>query len=113
MALLPQKPHRVKELEINGRKPFAAWLAKLRDKTAKAAVLARITRIEEAGNFGAYRYLQDRVFELKITIGPGYRVYFGLEEDLVVLLLLGGDKSGQGRDIKKAKRLWQIYNGDQ
>jgi len=99
----------VKELEINGRKPFADWFLRLKDKEAKAAVLGRLDRIAESGNFGDYRHLGDKVFELRIHSGPGYRIYFGLERDHVVLLLLGGDKSAQDRDIARAKTLWKRY----
>ncbi len=99
----------IKELEIDGRKPFSDWFRRLRDKPAKAAILSRLDRIAEYGNFGDYRYLNDEVFELKIHSGPGYRIYFGLERDQVVLLVLGGDKSSQPRDIDKAKKIWRCY----
>jgi putative addiction module killer protein len=108
MLIVP-KPRQVKELEIDGEKPFAKWLRKLKDSQAKATVLARITRIQTVGNFGNYRCLDGGVFELKIDIGPGYRIYFGIEKDTLVLIILGGDKSSQNRDIKRAQELWKIY----
>lgn len=109
--LIAPLPHRVQEVEVNGRRPFREWLRKLKDVEASAAVVARIRRIEVAGGFGTYRYLADGVFELKIKIGPGYRVYFGLQQGNVVLLLGGGHKSSQNRDIRKATELWQEYLG--
>lgn len=108
MLIVPL-PHTVQEVEVNGKHPFREWLNRLRDAEAAAAVLARIRRIQLTGNFGTYRYLDHGVFELKIKIGPGYRVYFGLQRGLVVLLLAGGDKASQERDIRKATILWQEY----
>jgi putative addiction module killer protein len=108
MLIVP-KPRQVKEIEINGEKPFAKWLKKLKDSQAKAAILARITRIATLGNFGNYKYLDHGIFELKIPVGPGYRIYFGIEKDTLVLIILGGDKSSQNRDIKKAQELWKMY----
>ncbi len=103
------RPYAVKELEIDGQKPFSDWFRRLKDKQAKAFILSRLDRITENGNFGDYRYLGDEVFELRIHGGPGYRIYFGLEHKQVVLLVLGGDKSGQARDIDRAKKLWKRY----
>ncbi|MEI6791556.1 MAG: type II toxin-antitoxin system RelE/ParE family toxin [Myxococcaceae bacterium] len=108
MLIVP-KPRQVQELEIDGEKPFAKWFKKLKNVQAKAAILTRITKISTVGSFGTYEYLTGGVFELKFDIGPGYRVYFGLDNDVFVLIILGGDKSSQDRDIKKAKTLWQMY----
>ena len=108
MLIVPL-PHKVQELEVNGKRPFQQWLKKLKNAEASAAILARIRRIEIVGNFGSYRYLNDGVFELKFSINPGYRVYFGLQHGNIVLLLAGGDKSSQARDIKKAIELWKEY----
>jgi len=108
VQIRPQ-PYAIKELEIDGQKSFSAWFRRLKDKQAKAAILGRLDRIVEYGNFGDYRYLSDEVFELKIQRGPGYRIYFGLEQSQVILLILGGDKSSQSRDIAKAKKLWKRY----
>jgi putative addiction module killer protein len=68
----------VKELEINGPKPFSNWSRHLKDKKAKAAILGRLDRISEYGNFGDYRHLSNQVFELKIHSGPGYGIYLAL-----------------------------------
>ena len=107
--LIAPLPHRVQEVEINGRCPFREWIRKLRDAEGAAAVFSRIRRIEIGGAFGDYRYLSGGVFELKIKVGPGYRVYFGLQQGKLVLLLGGGDKSTQAKDIRRAVILWQEY----
>jgi putative addiction module killer protein len=108
MLIVPL-PHGVQEVEVNGKSPFREWLRKLKDVEAAAAVVSRIRRIEKTGGFGTYRYLVEGIFEPKFKIGPGYRVYFGLQQGSVVLLLAGGDKSSQKRDIKKATALWKEY----
>lgn len=108
MLIVP-RPRQVQELEIDGQRPFAKWLKKLKDIRAKAAILSRITKIEALGSFGNYRYLDDGVFELKIDVGQGYRTYFGLDGNTLVIIICGGDKSSQDRDIKKAKKLWNLF----
>ena len=85
-----------------------AWLDNLRDAEGRAFVRTRLKRVEQ-GNLGDVRSVGDGVHELKIDKGPGYRVYFGQDSDLVVLLL-GGDKDSQQRDIAKAKEYWTDYN---
>lgn len=70
---------------------------------------ARLTRIEKTGNFGVCESVGDGVFELKFDFGPGYRVYFGYKTDKVLVLLLGGYKKGQQKDIDKAKEYWHEY----
>ena len=79
-----------------------------KDVDAKAQIRKHIRQAEE-GNFRNYRSLGGGVFELKIFKGPGYRVYFGIDGDSLVIIISGGDKSSQGRDINKAKELWQQY----
>jgi putative addiction module killer protein len=110
-VLIPQVPHKVVELEVDGKRPYGEWLRRLKDPIGKAAAIMRVRRIQTLGNFGKYRYLDDGVFELKIDTGPGYRIYFGLKEGVMVLLLLGGDKSSQERDISRARKLWLSYAG--
>ena len=83
---------------------FDEWLAGLNDFKAKARVLARI-RSAEHGNLGDVRPLGEGISEMRIHYGPGYRVYFVQQGKLLILLLIGGDKSSQKRDIKKAKVL--------
>ena len=79
------------------------------DKTTIARIDARLTRIRETGNFGVCEPVGDGVFELKFDFGPGYRVYFGFKTDTFLILLFGGYKKGQQRDINKAKEYWQDH----
>ncbi len=90
---------------ISKTKEFEKWLSKLKDKRAKFEIEVRISRIEIENNLGYYRSLKGGLFELKIDIGQGYRVYFTFEGDKIIILLCGGDKSSQQKDIDKARRL--------
>lgn len=83
---------------------FAKWLGGLRDRTARAVIARRILRLSN-GNFGDARSVGDGVSELRIHSGPGYRVYFTRRGDRLILLLCGGDKNSQDRDINAAKAL--------
>ena len=83
---------------------FTKWLTKLKNIQGKVAILRRIERIKN-GNFGEYKPLGDNVSELKIAMGAGYRVYYTKIKDDIVIFLIGGDKSSQDKDIKKAKQL--------
>jgi putative addiction module killer protein len=85
-----------------GQRPFLKWLSDLKDKRAQAAVDLRLELLK-MGNFGQCRVLGDGLHELKIDLGPGYRIYFGKIGNNIVLLLCGGDKGSQQRDILKAK----------
>ncbi|MFA7402808.1 MAG: type II toxin-antitoxin system RelE/ParE family toxin [Pelobacteraceae bacterium] len=93
-------------LEDDGRAPFTEWLSKLRDRNAHARISARLVRVK-LGNFGIIKPLGDGVIELKIDYGPGYRVYYAMSGKTIVLLLIGGDKTTQTQDIKKAKAYWK------
>lgn len=95
----------------DGDVPFRDWLNGLRDLQGVARIRARLTRVR-AGNFGQVRALGDGVAELKIDHGPGYRVYYAMAGKTIVLLLIGGDKSTQKRDIKTAKDYWRAYKGE-
>ena len=90
----------------SGSRPFREWLISLKDKKARAAVRIRINRLRQ-GNFGDYRHLGGGIYELRIHYGPGYRVYFGDVDRTNVVLLCGGNKRTQKRDIEKAKEYWQ------
>ena len=99
----------IKKLELeNGLVPFDEWFDSLRDKRMQAAVDARLARVR-AGNFGDCKSVGGGVFELRINFGPGLRVYYGLRGQQVVVLLGGGDKSSQQRDIRRAQQLWQQF----
>ncbi len=91
-----------------GMEPFTEWLEGLRDAQARRRILIRLRRVEQ-GNYGDYRSLRDGVHELRFPFGPGYRVYFGEGGDTVVVVLVGGDKSSQKKDIEQAKTYWKEY----
>lgn len=92
----------------NGISPFKTWFEKL-EQTTKAVVARSIQRVASGGGKKAVKSLKDGVFEIKISYGPGYRVYFAEDGSEIILLLMGGDKKSQSRDIKKAKDLWSSY----
>ena len=91
-------------VEIRRTDEFDKWLARLRDAQGRQRILARITRLS-FGNPGDVKSVGDGVSELRVPHGPGYRVYFTQRGELIVILLIGGDKSSQARDIVKAKQL--------
>jgi len=91
-------------MTIRETENFTKWIQRLKDKAAKALIAARIRRIS-AGNFGDSKFLEDGIFELRIDYGPGYRVYFTQRGQEIVILLCGGDKSTQDRDIKAEKKI--------
>ena len=95
-------------LTETGGKPFKEWIDSLKDIVARQKVCIRLDRVR-LGNLGKNRSIGEGVYELKIDYGPGYRVYYGLEKKAVVLLLLGGDKSSQKKDIAQAKMYWDDY----
>lgn len=91
-------------LDIRQTDDFAKWLFKLKDRAAKARIIERLDRAS-SGNLGNYKSLGAGLFELRLTYGPGYRLYFAREGDVIVVLLIGGDKSTQNRDIEKAREI--------
>ncbi len=107
---IPQKKEARIYATQGGREPFSEWLDHLKDARGKALILTRVRRMEE-GSPGHCRSVGEGVQEMKIDFGPGYRVYFGLEGSVLVILLCGGDKGSQNRDIKKAHVLWDDYRG--
>ena len=96
----------------NGRVPFTEWFESIRDQTTLTRIRSRLTRVE-VGNFGDCQSVGGGVFELRLHFGPGYRIYFGEINNTIVLLLCGGDKSSQTRDIERAKTYWQDYKEKQ
>lgn len=95
-------------LTPDGRKPFKEWLDGLRDRTVRQKVRIRLDRVR-LGSLGRNRSVGEGVYELKIDYGPGYRVYYGFEGKTIILLLLGGDKSSQGKDIVRAQSYWNDH----
>lgn len=93
---------------IGGKDLFRYWLNALTDSAGVAAILQRLDRIE-GGNFGDYSPIGGGLCEFRVHCGPGYRVYYGEDGPLVVILLCGGDKNSQHKDIRLARRLWQEY----
>ena len=87
---------------------YLDWLQRLRDRQTKVAVIRRVTRLE-SGNFGDHKFCRVGVWELRIDVGPGWRVYYALAGRRVVLLLCGGDKRAQEADIAKAVNCWQDW----
>ena len=92
----------------NQRDCFQDWIRSVRDGKARQAFRLRLNRVME-GNLGDWRALGDGVNELRFDVGPGYRIYFGEDGDEIILLG-GGDKGTQDRDIKTAKQRWSDYN---
>jgi putative addiction module killer protein len=97
---------------IEKTKEFDKWLRKLKDHRAKAKILFRIQRIEEQGNFGDCEPIGQGISELRIHYAKGYRVYLKEYNGRIVILLSGGTKSSQQKDIDKAKDLWLNYKDE-
>ena len=91
---------------------FEKWFRKLKDSRAKAKILFRIQRIEEHANFGDCEPVGQGISELRIHYAKGYRLYLKEHNDRIVLLLNGGNKSTQQRDIAKAKQIWNDYRNE-
>ena len=83
---------------------FDGWLKSLRDPRAKVRIIARVDRLA-VGNPGDVKPVGDGISEMRVDVGPGYRVYYMTRGKLLIVLLCGGDKSTQAADIKKAKAL--------
>ena len=93
----------------SGKAPFEEWMDDLWDRKGRAKIRVRLDRLENSGHAGDCEAVGGGVYELKIFFGPGYRVYFGRDGEALVILLLGGDKGSQERDIKKAVEYWEDY----
>jgi putative addiction module killer protein len=85
---------------------FQAWLDSLRDLKAQLRIVARL-RLAEAGNLGDWKPVGNEVSEMRVAFGPGYRLYFTKRQNVLIVMLAGGDKSTQARDIKRAEKLLQ------
>lgn len=85
-------------------KQFVSWLASLRDKKARGRIIGRLERLS-FGQFGDVKPVGNGISEIRLDFGPGYRIYFRQRGSVVILLLIGGDKVSQARDIQRAKRI--------
>ena len=93
---------------LEGNAPFLEWRDSLKDARARAKIRARLDRVKD-GNLGDCKFVGEGVYELRIDYGCGYRIYFAQESDAIILLLWGGDKSRQSKDIRQAQNYWQDY----
>lgn len=95
-------------LSEDGRDFIADWLRQLRDPMAKVQIVKRLNRAE-LGNFGDNKFCRDGVWEMRVDVGAGYRVYYAQAGKRIVLLLCGGDKRSQDTDIARAVEFWRDW----
>ncbi len=91
-------------LTVQQTAEFVEWLDELNDKRAQLRIAARL-RLAEAGNLGNWKTIEGALSEMKVDVGPGYRLYFTRKANVLIVMLAGGDKSSQTRDITRAKRI--------
>ena len=91
-------------IEIRQTDEYESWFESLRDREARFRIITRIRRLS-LGNLGDVKSVGEGVSELRITYGPGYRIYIKQQGDTLIILLAGGDKSSQKRDVERAKQL--------
>jgi putative addiction module killer protein len=91
---------------LNGKEPFEEWLKNIKDKMIRARIRRRLDRLS-LGYYGDTKALGDGICELRLSFGAGYRIYFAEIEGCIILLLCGGDKSSQAKDIARAKQYWK------
>jgi len=106
VATQPRKIERY--VTADGQIPFDNWFDSIRVSKTQTIISKRLDRVR-MGNLGDYRSVGGGVFELRIDYGPGYRIYFGQVGTTIVLLLCGGDKSSQIKDIRQAQEYWRDY----
>ena len=94
----------------SGERPYLEWLYSLDLKTQER-ILGRVNRMAR-GQFGDFKALGKQLYELRLFFGPGYRIYFGEDRGKIILLITGGDKSTQRKDIAQAKLYWNAYLED-
>ena len=99
-------------IAIKKTSEFDKWIRKLKDIRAKSKILFRIQKLETDEHFGDCKPVGDGISEMKINYAKGYRVYFKEKNNKIVILLIGGDKSTQQKDIEKAKNIWNKIKGD-
>jgi putative addiction module killer protein len=92
----------------SGRDIYQAWLDGIRDMRARVAIQRRIDRLA-AGNYGDHKFCRDGIWELRIDVGAGYRVYYARAGQTILLIVCGGDKRSQATDIERAVKCWNDY----
>lgn len=105
MMKLIKKTLKVYSLKT-GKEPFSEWLNGIKDKTTLTRIIRRLDFLE-LGHYGDYKALGGGIYELRLQFGSGYRIYFAEIDDIIIILLCGGDKSSQAKDIKLAKQYWR------
>lgn len=95
-------------ITLNGRDPYRQWYTSIKDRKTQTIIMSRMDRLQH-GNPGDCKRLSSGLYELRIDYGPGYRIYFGLFRNRVVILLGGGTKGTQQRDITKAQAYWNEF----
>ena len=93
-----------------GKQPFVTWLNSIKDNSFKVRILNKITMLKSTVTIGDFKSVGDGVYELRFFFGPGYRVYFAFDGKKIIVLLCGGDKGTQRKDIVKAKEYLDEYN---
>jgi putative addiction module killer protein len=99
-------------IRIEKTSEFDKWIRKLNDLRAKAKILYRIQKLETDEHFGDCKPVGDGISEMRINYAKGYRIYFKEKGGKIIILLIGGDKSNQQKDIKKAKEIWNRIKND-
>ncbi len=94
----------------SGKVPFDEWYESLRDKRTRRIIAGKVRQLQASG-FKNYKSGGSGVFELRIFVGPGYRIYFGFEKEQVIVAIAGGDKSTQEQDIEQAISHWKEHQG--
>jgi len=97
--------------EVRTTEEFDDWMDNINDKTTVLRISARLDRVEQ-GNFGDTKTITSEISELRFFFGSGYRVYYTIQDTMIVILLNGGDKSSQKKDIKKAKTILDTLLGE-
>ena len=92
-------------MEVKKTVAFDRWLRRLKNRSARSVIADHLLRVEETGNLGKVRSVGDGVWEKKISYAGGYRLYYFLQTEESIILLYGGDKSTQARDIVRAKKI--------
>jgi putative addiction module killer protein len=94
----------MQSLSVQQTQEFVDWLDGLKDQRAQLRIVARL-RLAEAGNLGDWKTIEGALSEMRINVGAGYRLYFTRKANVLIVMLAGGDKSSQARDITRAKRI--------